>query len=71
MKPQTADILISNGFVLTMNGNGDVIQNGTVVIQKDRIAAVGSTNEFEAWQASQTIDARRKSRSTTIRWYGP
>jgi 5-methylthioadenosine/S-adenosylhomocysteine deaminase len=57
MKPQTADILISNGFVLTMNGNGDVIQNGTVVIKGDMIAAVGNTNEFSAWKASQTIDA--------------
>jgi 5-methylthioadenosine/S-adenosylhomocysteine deaminase len=57
MKPQTADILISNGFVLTMNANGDVIQNGTVVIKGDMIAAVGNTNEFSAWKASQTIDA--------------
>ena len=56
MKPQTADILISNGFVLTMNANGDVIQNGTVVIKGDMIAAVGNTNEYSAWKASQTID---------------
>jgi 5-methylthioadenosine/S-adenosylhomocysteine deaminase len=57
MNPQSADILISNGFVLTMNGSGDIIQNGTVVIKEDTIAAVGNTNECAGWKAAQTIDA--------------
>lgn len=58
MKPQAADILITNGIVLTMNDVSDAIHNGSVVIKGDSIAAVGNSNELSEWKASKTIDAR-------------
>ena len=57
MKPKIADILISNGIVLTMNETADEIQKGAVAIKGDKIVAVDHAGEFSDWKASKTIDA--------------
>ena len=53
----SADILVSNGIVLTLNTKNLQIKNGSVAIEKDKIVAVGNTDEFAAWEVSKVIDA--------------
>ncbi|MGW8302943.1 MAG: amidohydrolase [Desulfobacterales bacterium] len=57
MKPKSADILVTNGTVLTLDAGDTEIINGAVAIAKDTIVAVGSKDEFGAWSVSQVIDA--------------
>ncbi len=54
----TADILVTNGLVLTMDARDRVIPGGAVAIAGDGIASVGRMEEFHSWQADRTIDAR-------------
>ena len=58
MKPKSADILVRNGTVLTLDANDTAIVNGTVAITKDTITAVGPAQEFSGWSASEVIDAK-------------
>ncbi|MBF9232299.1 amidohydrolase family protein [Microvirga alba] len=56
-----ADILITNGIVVTMDPQRRVIEDGAVAIQDDRIIAVGTTAEVTAaHQAATVIDAKNK-----------
>jgi 5-methylthioadenosine/S-adenosylhomocysteine deaminase len=56
---QTADLLISGGTVVTMDGNRNVIDDGAVAIAGDTILAAGPRAEVEGrYSARQTIDAR-------------
>jgi len=56
-----ADILITDGTVITMDRDRRVMDNGAIAIVGNRIAAVGTTAELRArFRASQVIDARRK-----------
>ena len=57
MKPKSADILVTNGTVLTLDAGDTEIINGAVAIAKDTITAVGSADEFGDWSVSQVIDA--------------
>ena len=41
-----ADILVSNGTVVTMDATDQVIQNGAVAIKGDSILAVGEAASF-------------------------
>jgi 5-methylthioadenosine/S-adenosylhomocysteine deaminase len=54
---KSADILVSNGLVLTMAATAEKITNGAVAIKGDRIAAVGPADEFSDCKASRRIDA--------------
>jgi 5-methylthioadenosine/S-adenosylhomocysteine deaminase len=55
------DIIITNGIVVTMDPQRRVIENGAVAIDKDRIVAIGTTEEvLAAHQAATMIDARHK-----------
>ena len=58
MKPKSADILVTNGTVLTLDANDSEIINGAVAIGQDLITAVGPADEFGDWHISQVIDAR-------------
>jgi cytosine/adenosine deaminase-related metal-dependent hydrolase len=56
--PQSADILITNGTIITMDGERRVLENAAIAIVGDRIAAIGPTEELEAsFDAEQVIDA--------------
>lgn len=57
MTIKSADLLVSNGIVLTMDSIGTQIKNGAVAIQGEKIVAVGEVDEFLSWDISQTIDA--------------
>ena len=58
MKLKSADILVTNGTVLTLDEDTTEIINGAVAIGQDAITAVGPANEFGDWSISQVIDAR-------------
>ena len=55
---KTADILISNGLVLTMDAGSTAIPDGAVAVRGDKIAAVGKTGDFADWRIGRTKDAR-------------
>jgi 5-methylthioadenosine/S-adenosylhomocysteine deaminase len=56
---ESADLLVRNGTIVTMDGSRTVIENGAVAIRGDRIAAVGTSAEIGAhYRAKRTIDAR-------------
>jgi len=58
---KTADILITDGTVITMDPARRVIEDGAVAIIGNRIAAVGTTAELKAqFRPRQVIDASRK-----------
>ena len=57
MKPKSADILVTNGTVLTLDAGDTEIINGAVAIDKDTITAVGPADKFGAWSVSEVIDA--------------
>jgi 5-methylthioadenosine/S-adenosylhomocysteine deaminase len=57
MKLKSADILVVNGTVLTLNANDTEISNGAVAISKDTITAIGPAIDFSDWSASRVIDA--------------
>ena len=58
MKLKSADILVTNGTVLTLDEDTTEIINGAVAIGQDAITAVGQANEFGNWSISRVIDAR-------------
>ena len=57
MKPKSADILVTNGTVLTLDAGDTRVINGAVAIDNDVITAVGPADDFLSWNPSQTIDA--------------
>jgi cytosine/adenosine deaminase-related metal-dependent hydrolase len=58
---ERADILITEGTVITMDTDRRVIDDGAIAIVGDRIIAVGTTAELrERFRSRQVIDARRK-----------
>ena len=57
-----ASIRIDHGFVVTMDPERRCLEDGSVVIENDRITAVGPTSEIAALHpADEVIDARRKA----------
>ena len=57
---RSADILITNGTIITMDGQRRVLENAAIAVVGDRIAAIGSTEELEAsFVAERVIDAAR------------
>lgn len=57
-----ADILITGGFLISMNPTRQVIADGAVAIEKDRIIDVGTTQEITSrHQAPKVIDAKGKA----------
>src|SRR3989440_5803833 len=56
-----ADLIITGGTVITMDGARTIYDDGAVVVKGDMIVAVGPSSELEGkYASSQTIDARGK-----------
>lgn len=55
---QPADLIVTNGLVVTMNDGRDVIPGGAVVIKDARILAVGPSQIATRYTPAKTIDAR-------------
>jgi 5-methylthioadenosine/S-adenosylhomocysteine deaminase len=53
----TADLLITNGTVITMDADGRIIKNGAVAVSGDTIAAVGASADMQALSAGEIVDA--------------
>lgn len=52
-----ADILITNGIVITMNPQNDQFQHGAIAVVGDTITAVGDSEQLSDVKANRTIDA--------------
>ena len=56
--PQACDLLVVNGYVLTMDPRRTVYRDGAIATSGKRIVAVGPTREIEArWRAARRMDA--------------
>ena len=55
--PQSADLIVTNAHVVTMNARKDVIEQGAVIIKDARIIAVGPAALADRYTAPKTIDA--------------
>jgi 5-methylthioadenosine/S-adenosylhomocysteine deaminase len=54
----SADLLITNGTVVTMNSEDMVIENGAVAVTGENIAAVGKADDLSGLRPLKRIDAR-------------
>ena len=52
-----ADLILTNGYVVTMNDRKEIFDGGTVVIRDARIVAVGPAALAAKFTAAKTIDA--------------
>lgn len=53
-----ADIRITGGTLLSMDGSGDVLDGGAVVVRGDTIVALGKADDINrTWRAKKTITA--------------
>ena len=58
---EKADLLISDGTVVTMDGAHTIYVDGSIVVKGDTIIAVGPRSDIETkYVAAQTIDAKGK-----------
>lgn len=55
---ERADLIVTNGLVVTMNAQREVFSPGAVVIRGDRIVAVGHASIASGFKAARTLDAR-------------
>jgi 5-methylthioadenosine/S-adenosylhomocysteine deaminase len=54
-----ADLLVTNGTVITMDGQRRIIENGAVAVRGDSIVAVGASADLAAqYDAAKIVDAR-------------
>lgn len=54
--PETVDMLIKNGHILTINDQMQVISNGYVAINNHKIVAVGDMKDLPAINAKKVLD---------------
>jgi 5-methylthioadenosine/S-adenosylhomocysteine deaminase len=55
----TADLIVTNGLVVTMDAGRTIYRSGSVAIKGDSILAVGPQSDIESkYTSAQTIDAR-------------
>ena len=58
LSAQKADLLLTGGTVITMNGSRAIFENGAVAIQGDTIVDVGPRSELEKkYSSAKTMDA--------------
>ena len=46
-----SQILLKNGYIVSMNGAGQVIDGGSVLVENDKIIAVGIVDERDQSKA--------------------
>jgi 5-methylthioadenosine/S-adenosylhomocysteine deaminase len=54
---ESADLIIENALLLTMEADTGVIENGAVAVTGEQIVKVGPSAAFSGWQASRRMDA--------------
>lgn len=54
----SADIIIKNGTILTMNEDANIIENGVIVIENNKIIALGTKDILQNYKANKIIDAQ-------------
>ena len=60
-KLERADLIVSGGTIITMDGGRRLVEDGAIVVRGDTILAVGPRAELEArYAASRRINARGK-----------
>ena len=60
MSKQTVDLLLTNGYLVTMNSQTDLYPYGSIAIRGDQIVAVGASQAIEAqFDAPTIIDCRQ------------
>ena len=57
-QPAPADLIVTHGYVVTMNDRREIHEDGAIVIRGSRIVAVGPAAIATQYIASRTIDAR-------------
>lgn len=55
---QSADLLITNGTLLTQDQAGTIIKNGAIAVFRDKITAIGESKIFADWNIKKQIDAK-------------
>ena len=55
-----ADVMIKNAYIITMDHDRNIISNGCIVIDKDKITAVGGGELVSCYEASRVVDAKGK-----------
>ncbi len=55
-----SDILIKNGFIITMDQNLRIIRDGAIYVNEGEIVSVGKTEEVTSSSAEFVIDAKNK-----------
>jgi len=56
-----SDIIITNAFVVTVDDDGNIYKNGTIIIKDDEIIDIGNTEDiFAKYTAKEIIDAEGK-----------
>ncbi len=53
-----ADLVVTNGYVVTMNDGREIVERGAVVVKDARIVAVGPAEVADRFAAAKVIDAR-------------
>ena len=57
VEKKSADLIIKNGQVLTMNSKKDRFDNGTIVVKNNKIVAVGDAKLADEYSAPKVVDA--------------
>ena len=53
-------ILIKNGYMLTLNQNREIFTDGSLYIENDTIADVGTNEDLKSYKAELVLDAKNK-----------
>lgn len=57
-KAEEVDLIVSNGIVLTMNASKEILSDGVVIVNGNKIVAVGGVEILEQYSSDNAIDAQ-------------